>query len=284
VERIGPDALAFYVPFHFYRNGWGVFIRMSGAVYLASVLKGGGLQPGDERYVSMAEAVLLQHELVHAAMEIACTRAELLARTALYRPYFGCMAAAHHEEALANAYAVRRCLGANDPLTVRPRLERWMRRQGEGYRDFGRWSTAHNLARGQESAARFAIAPLPGPGPNLPLTSLHTFLFPGGRAYRSMPVVRVNDLGARAASLLKPFPKAYGILVLVHTNDHLPAHIHIQVPPGGAETRYHWPELLPLKGEKALSGVAKKSLDKYLGAYRKQIDDRVRAVYQSRAV
>src|SRR5580704_6286853 len=49
VNALGADALAFYAPFHFYRKGWGIFIRMSGVVYLAQVLKAGSLQPGDER-------------------------------------------------------------------------------------------------------------------------------------------------------------------------------------------------------------------------------------------
>lgn len=85
VDVVGPDALAFYIPFHFYRQGWGIFIRMSGVVYLASILKGGELGPGDERFLNVAEAFLHEHELFHSAVEIASTRAELLARRAVCR-------------------------------------------------------------------------------------------------------------------------------------------------------------------------------------------------------
>src|SRR5262245_7017361 len=50
VDTFGADALAFWVPFHFYRERWGIYIRLSGVVYLATVLKGEDLVPGDEPY------------------------------------------------------------------------------------------------------------------------------------------------------------------------------------------------------------------------------------------
>lgn len=37
-SALGADALAFYAPFHFYRRGWGIFIRSSGVAYVAGVL------------------------------------------------------------------------------------------------------------------------------------------------------------------------------------------------------------------------------------------------------
>src|ERR1700694_773892 len=49
VESFGADALAFWVPFHFYLERWGIFVRTSGVIYLAGILKGNVLVPGDER-------------------------------------------------------------------------------------------------------------------------------------------------------------------------------------------------------------------------------------------
>src|SRR4029453_14423689 len=88
VNTLGADALAFYAPFHFYRKGWGIFVRMSGVVHLGTVLKGGTIQPGDEPILDLAEFILGTHEWHHASTEIACTRAELTARRSLYHPYF----------------------------------------------------------------------------------------------------------------------------------------------------------------------------------------------------
>src|SRR5262249_46352614 len=72
IDALGPDALAFYAPFHFYREGWGIFIRMSGVLNLATKLKGGVLRPGDEQILELAEDILSVHEWHHAASEIAC--------------------------------------------------------------------------------------------------------------------------------------------------------------------------------------------------------------------
>ena len=87
VDQVGADALAFYVPFHFYGKDWGIYIRDTGVKYLACVLKGSALIPGDEDYLSTAEFILRHHEMWHAATEVACTRAELVARRSLYREY-----------------------------------------------------------------------------------------------------------------------------------------------------------------------------------------------------
>ena len=71
VDSAGADALAFYLPFHFYREDWGVYIRTSGVLYLAQVLKDQDcpLLPGDEEYLNLAEAMLYEHELCHACAE-----------------------------------------------------------------------------------------------------------------------------------------------------------------------------------------------------------------------
>jgi hypothetical protein len=137
VDQLGADALAFYVPFHFYSKDWGIYIRDTGVKYLAFVLKGSALIPGDEEYLSTAELILRHHEMWHAATEVACTRAELVARRSLYREYFAHVEASIHEEAVANAHAIRWTFD-KDNIPERLRGEKWMRGQGPGYRDFGK--------------------------------------------------------------------------------------------------------------------------------------------------
>lgn len=102
--------------------------------------------------------------------------------------------------------------------------------------------------------------------------------FVGLDATPSVPLVRVNDLGSSAASVLRPFPKAYGMQVLVHSNEHPPPHVHIQVD-GRDYTRYAWPSLQPLKGDAALPGQVRRALNRYVKKYGASIDERVRIVY-----
>lgn len=92
-----------------------------------------------------------------------------------------------------------------------------------------------------------------------------------------MPVTRVHDLSRGNVSILRPFPKAHGLQVLVHTNDHPPAHIHIRA--NGLETRYEWKTLKPLKGDAQLSNSAEKSLQRYLEMHRADIHRKLVKVY-----
>ena len=277
VNALGADALAYYAPFHFYREGWGIFIRQSGVVYLAEFLKGEPLQEGDEQYLDVAENILLQHEWHHAATEIACTRAELTARRPVYQPYFSNSAAAEHEEALANARAIS-WVFRKDPLGVRPRAELWMRGQGPGYRDYSSWLSARSFSGGINKAAVFMADILPKKGPRAD-SSLHTFLFRGTYLYQTMPVTRVIDPVSKGVGVLRPFPKEYGVRVLVHTNEHPPPHIHVQVLSGGEETRYAWPELRPLPKNKPLPGPAEKNLKLYVDKHGTDIGAKLSAVY-----
>jgi hypothetical protein len=283
MERIGSDALAFWVPFHFYRERWGIYIRLSGVRYLASVLKGGRLLPGDEEYLHIAEAILFEHERTHATIEIACTRAEMVARRSLYQEYFADRAAAEHEEAISNAQATLWALDINGGgAQVRARAEAWMRRQGPGYRDFGNWVDSRKLSRGMDRAAHFMLKPLPAPHPKASGPS-KTFLFHEAKRY-AVPAKRINDLPPSHVSVLRPLPKKFGIQILVHSNDHAPPHIHIQMPPGGAETKYIWPDLVPVKNQKPLPSGGEKSLRRYLESHRAEVEERLRRVYGTRLV
>jgi len=276
-----PDALAFYVPFHFYRKGWGIFIRMSGVVYLAEELKGGILNSGDEIYLEIAEFILTEHEWHHASTEIACTRAELTARRPLYQRYFLSPEAALLEESLANARAINWSFQGGDPPEAKRRAELWMSTQGAGYCDYGSVLSSREFSQGLDRAARLMTAALPEPSPRAD-SSLHTLLFRGARRYPSMPRVRVNDLHTArvtGVSVLRPFPKAHGVQVRVHSNDHPPPHIHVIPLSGGEETRYSWPGLKPLTGNQPLPGAAAKGLSKYIEAHGPEIKARVRAVY-----
>lgn len=208
-------------------------------------------------------------------MEIACTRAELIARTSLYQPYFLNRIASEHEEAVSNAQAL--LWGLGDDVYLRARAEAWMNGQGPGYRDFSHWASPRKISAGMDRAVRHMLSPLPPPCPR-PSGPSVTFLYHEARRYR-VPVTRIVDHAAPGASVLRPFPKAFGMQVLVHTNDHPPPHIHIQMPPGGSETRYQWPALAPMKGDQPLSGAGEKSLKRYIASYKEEVADKLRRVY-----
>jgi hypothetical protein len=271
-----PDALAFYLPFHFHRRTWGVYIRLSGVQMLAEFLRGRTLGTGDEPYLYTAERFLREHERFHAACEIASTRAELLAQRPVYGPYFDLYDGSLHEEAMANANALRRCFtGGEDPPGVKATLRHWMDGQGAGYSAYGDFLSGSSFSKGLAIGAEYmaTVLQLPAPG------RLNRFLYAGVDAYRSMPVTHVNDLdlGSSAVSLLRPFPKAFGLQVLVHSNDHPPPHVHILLD--GKVARYRWPQLVPLVKNISLSRRALKNLHSYLAKWGPQIDQRVRDVY-----
>ncbi|MBI2182509.1 MAG: hypothetical protein HYU31_17035 [Deltaproteobacteria bacterium] len=278
VDAVGADALAFYLPFHFYSDGWGIYIRESGVKYLACVLKDGALIPGDEHYLATAEEILYHHEMWHAAAEVACTRAELLARRSMYREYFRERDAAEHEEALANANAIRQCLRFPD-APMRSQLEHWMRRQGPGYSDYARWLKTPAFARGRNASARFMTRALPKPVPKV-AGAPHDFLYRGAASYPSMPVARVLDVESSGASVVRPFPKEFGLQVFVYTRDHDPPHFHIFLPSEGKETRYLWPGLVPYEGDPRLTGSNEKAFRRYWNNHGQGIVAKLETVYQ----
>lgn len=295
IDVWGADVLAFYLPFHFYRTNWGIYLLSSGVIYLACILKGhrtvserimevlGGrlvparLKRGDERFLRLAELVLWEHEAFHFAAEIAAARSELIAKTRVYRPYFSNRAATAHEEAVANAQAVIRGV-KNQAPSIRDRVHDWMKGQGPGYRDFHRWLPARAFSGGASRTAEFVINCIPPPQT---IPALGGFLFRGTRGY-PIPTRRVEDVTGGAAGVLRPFPKDFGMQVFTHPNDHPPPHVHIQRPPGGRKTRYRWPDLIPLKGDFHLTGSARKDLHRYVEKYRAEIEERVQRIYGSR--
>jgi hypothetical protein len=273
-EYHGADALAFYLPFHHHREGWGIYILASGTLWLARVLKGSALVPGDERYLQLADQFLLEHERWHAYTEVACTRAELVVRSPLYGPYFTDQEAWRNEEAMANAHALLRCDVSDSRIL--DNLEAWLSRQGPGYSEYGRWTAPGGLSRGRNLAGSFMLRRQPAPSP--PRSgSPHDFLYRGVHLYH-FPTIRVDDLPS-AHAIHRPFPKELGLQVIVHSSDHPPPHIHVHVVQDGYETKYHWPELVPLEKEPRLTRRHAAALHEYVSRYRHQIGSRVELVF-----
>jgi hypothetical protein len=266
------DILAYYLPFHLYDSDWGIYLRESGVLVAASIVKGSALAPGDRVFLERGRRLLLDHELMHFCAEAACSRAEVVSKYPLYRPYFHDGFAAAHEEALANASAFR---GLHDePPVIKDRVATWMRHQGPGYRDFERWVNSARFAAGCRCASQHMLKIFPGARSSRPEPA--EFLFDSTRRFKP-PIYVVLDVSL--ATALKPFPRAHGMRVLVHTRDHPPPHIHLDIPPGRPFTRCEWPSLQSLEGDTRLSSAGRRNLDAYIAEYGSKIDQKVRAVY-----
>lgn len=265
------DALAFYLPFHYYRHNWGIYIRESGIVALASASNPSALTPPDRRRLEMASSVLREHEQFHFVAEIAVSRAEILRNGLLYDRFFHHPFAACLEEALANARAWQRVIRKTDRKTQKL-FRKWMHGQGPGYEDFDGYIQPLSFREGLSKAGELIRECTIG----FPHETAMSFIFAAPRT--KPPIHVVHDVGSRLG-IIRPFPKFRGLRVLVHTNDHPPPHIHIEIPPGKAVTRYRWPEKVPVQGDPRITGRRRKALDEYLDRFGQQIDRKVLSVY-----
>jgi predicted RNA binding protein YcfA (HicA-like mRNA interferase family) len=112
-----PDALAFYLPFHyFYPKWWGIYLIAEGVLELAKILR-----ENSNYHLSLDECwhaariFLWGHEQYHLCVESFATRLEVTHRKPLYRDgferYYRQTANSDQwiEEALATAYGMERC-------------------------------------------------------------------------------------------------------------------------------------------------------------------------------
>jgi predicted RNA binding protein YcfA (HicA-like mRNA interferase family) len=106
-----PDALAFYLPFHYFHpQWWGIYLIAEGVEELARFLEqetNGTLS--SEEAIQVARLFLYGHEAFHHAVECFATRLEIVNRSPLYRTHFeavyrsGMNRDASLEEGLASA-------------------------------------------------------------------------------------------------------------------------------------------------------------------------------------
>jgi hypothetical protein len=281
-----PDALAYYLPFHFYPDGvWGVYLRTSGVLELAAQLKGSPITHASDRAIGAATSTLIQHELFHCVAEAAATRAEVVAHSSVvpvYQRYFYDRSGTANEEAMANASA-HGTIAKVYPAFITA-LESWMKGQGPGYRDFDRF-IGRRFRKGRLVCSQHIVRFVPPPLSALPSRMPSDFLL-DRRAPRNVPTYIVID-ASLSAYVLRPFPRWNGMLVKAPTRDHPPPHIHVEVPLGNPERRRCiWPSLDTYEGDPPLKRKEKTKLIDYLKHTDKdgtrlghKICDRLRSVY-----
>jgi hypothetical protein len=265
-----PDVLAYYLPFHWYGDrSWGIYIREQGILALATGLNGGSIGPGDEPLLQAAIETLFQHEFHHLATEAAATRVEAVVGSKVYRLYRKNLGFRSHEEALANASAYRRVSGRG----VASLLRAWMTTQPDGYADFDRWIRSLTAGKRQTSSNLVTAAGRMKSSKPLPLEILFAAV-----GLAEAPTYLVRDGPPGVIGLPFTFPRAPRIVVVVHTRDHLPPHLHVQIPPGSRARRCEWQSLQPLNAKEALNSAEHELLRTYVELHRADIEDFVRKV------
>jgi hypothetical protein len=269
------EALAYYLPFHFYRTAWGIYIRGAGVWALARRL---ALPEKllDVNILACAYNLLLDHERFHFIAEYAASRVEVVTAQVCYETYFKDNAAALHEEALANAHAYRSLRRHASPKVVQA-TSAWMDTQGPGYCDFSKWLPPR-FTDGERHAS-VSMTKLAAVN-NMLTVAQHPadFLF-RNTSTRPVLVYIVLDLSVPWVRVAKPFPKAFGLQVFVYSNDHKPHHIHIECPPGIPRTRYRWPDLTPLaRGDHPLRANEEKRLRQYVKVHGSAIKSKIEAI------
>lgn len=96
LERLPPpgavEALAWYLPFHYYGPDWGIYIKedevLNFAAYIKMRLGGGPPDPREtQQLCRVALSILYLHEAFHHKVESFATRLEISRLSAVYLPY-----------------------------------------------------------------------------------------------------------------------------------------------------------------------------------------------------
>jgi hypothetical protein len=164
----GVDALAWYVTFHVRGAQWGVYIPISGLLYMiANVFR--PLPADSAAKMKIAFRALHQHELFHFAVDYMSAQWEAITGQACHRPARALRdpVAGYilREEELANAHMIRSLRGGLAALKVRGRTEalrQFTRLQPVGYRDAERSTRRVAFDAGSEALAYDYVSKISG--------------------------------------------------------------------------------------------------------------------------
>ena len=137
-NRLGVEAIACYVSFHYSARSWGIYISYRRLAAIASIAFRSIPRLTDADRLGLALSFVMDHERFHYWTDVAAAHMELASRRPIYVPYLRAHPDVHTsslaqlEEALANVRAYRRLTDRD----VKDAAWRFMAGQPVGYRDW----------------------------------------------------------------------------------------------------------------------------------------------------
>lgn len=134
VLMYGVDALGWYCSFHVRGWQWGVYVKVSGLLYLAqNAFAELDVEPVTK--IRLAFRAILDHELFHFATDYAIGQTELAVYDAWWVPFKRSGHDRKQEEKLANAYMLRRFRSGPKVQGKQEALRSFTTQQPAGYKD-----------------------------------------------------------------------------------------------------------------------------------------------------
>lgn len=130
----GMDALGWYGSFHVRGRQWGIYVKVSGLLYLVqNAFAGLDVEPVAK--IRLAFRAILDHELFHFATDYAISQTELAVHHAWWVPFKASGHDREQEEKLANAYMLRRFRTGPKLQGKQEALRFFTTQQPAGYKD-----------------------------------------------------------------------------------------------------------------------------------------------------
>jgi hypothetical protein len=287
VERIGTEALAWYISFH-QSNNWGIYFRVRGLIYLSNFFKTKHNVDDINERMKIAFDILLYHELFHFLTDMTSAHMEILYKASVYNQYLKFLndappTGALIEEPLANAEVLRRM-----PKKYHSKIEKIFSKHPDPYRQYGKFTSDIGYRDGKRKlgvivrfhdTSRIVLEALKGfHSPDEPFWEFLFNVNPENYYMPQVPIYLVSERCSTQVILRFVSPITDGVKVAVYPGDHLPAHIHIWAPADNKrDGRYLYPTLEPYMGAIPLSNRQRKRVEKVLVQNKQIIEQRIQA-------
>lgn len=283
VNRIGTEALAWYVSFHQNRR-WGIYFRLRGLAFLAGLFM--AKNPAIEANECMKRAydVLFQHEFFHFLTDMTAVHMEMVYQKPIYNDYLSYLngytsKSFQIEEPLANACALRR-----SHRRFFSCIKDFFSQQPSPYSTYGNFVRDTDFLEGKRKLGlilRIHDDSLVFPGILEELPDIAEprweFLYnvtPEKLFLPEIPIWLVIEKDHPTSSIKFVTPIFMGTKIAAHPcREHGPPHLHIWIPADNRrDGRYLYPSLQPYMNAKPLSNRERKKVEEVIGRFREKIE------------
>jgi hypothetical protein len=286
IGRRGTDALAWYVSLH-QSSKWGIYFRARGIFFLSNLLKTkSNIYDLNER-VKLAFDLVLYHELFHFLTDMTAAHMEMVYKMPVYNDYLGFVSSSPPEsvlieEALANAYALRRM-----PKRYHSQIRGFFAMQPSPYSHYRELVSDIDFTKGKRrlgaivhfhNTSQILLQSLSSfPKTDEPFWEFIFNVEPEMIFLPQIPMYVVTERHPSCARIRFISPVTDGLKVAVFPDDHPPPHIHVWIPANNKKDgRYLYPSLEPYRGALPLSRNKRRKLEIVISRYRPEIERRLR--------